>query len=100
MTSETHGHNPSAFWGGFAVAKSGVETLVNIWAQELAPHPSVRINAIIPGPVQSPQRSRTHPGERKDSLPLPETLMPLYLYLMGPDSRGASGRIVDAAAKR
>ncbi|MDD5328536.1 MAG: YciK family oxidoreductase [Sulfuricella sp.] len=97
MTSETHGHNPSAFWGGFAVAKSGVETLVNIWAQELAIHPNVRINAVVPGPVQSPQRSRTHPGERKDSLPVAETLMPLYLYLMGPDSRGSSGRIVEAA---
>lgn len=96
MTSETHGHTPAAFWGGFAVAKSGVETLVKIWAQELEVHPNLRINAVVPGPVQSPQRTRTHPGERKENLPLPETLMPLYLYLMGQDSRGTSGQIIEA----
>jgi NAD(P)-dependent dehydrogenase (short-subunit alcohol dehydrogenase family) len=96
MTSETHGHTPTAFWGGFAVAKSGVETLVKIWAQELEVYPTLRINTVVPGPVQSPQRIRTYPGERKDSLPKPETLMPLYLYLMGPDSRGTSGQIIEA----
>ncbi len=96
MTSETHGHTPTAFWGGFAVAKSGVEALVNIWAQELEVYPTLRINAVVPGPVQSPQRVRTYPGEHKNSLPKPETLMPLYLYLMGPDSRGTSGQIIEA----
>ena len=98
MTSETHGHTPAAFWGGFAVAKSGVETLVKIWAQELDIHPGLRINAVVPGPVQSPQRTRTHPGESKESLPQAETLMPLYLYLMGQDSRGTSGQVIEAGA--
>lgn len=92
MTSETHGHTPTAFWGGFAVAKSGIETLVKIWSQELEIYPTLRINTVIPGPVQSPQRLRTYPGERKESLPAPESLMPLYLYLMGPDSKGTSGQ--------
>ena len=96
MTSASQGHVPAPFWGGYAVAKSGVESLVKIWAQELEIHPSLRINAVVPGPVQSPQRSRTHPGEDKHSLPTAETLMPLYLYLMGPDSRGTSGQIVEA----
>lgn len=98
MTSETHGHVPAAFWGGFAVAKSGIETLVKIWAQELEIHPNLRINAVVPGPVQSPQRAYTHPGENKDRLPKPETLMPLYLYLLGQDSRGTSGQVIEAAA--
>lgn len=96
MTSETHGHVPTAFWGAFAVAKSGVETLVKIWAQEMEIHPNLRINAVVPGPVQSPQRTRTFPGENRDSLPKAESLMPLYLYLMGQDSRGTSGQIIEA----
>jgi NAD(P)-dependent dehydrogenase (short-subunit alcohol dehydrogenase family) len=96
MTSETHGHAPAAYWGGFAVAKSGLETLVTIWSQELEIHPNVRINALIPGPVQSPQRSRTHPGEDRRSLPTPESLMPMYLYLMGGDSANVSGKILSA----
>lgn len=99
VTSETHGHTPTAFWGGFAVAKGGLETMVRIWAQELDILPNLRINAVIPGPVQSPQRTRTHPGERKENLPAAETLMPLYLYLMGPDSRGTSGQIMDAVTQ-
>lgn len=93
MTSETHGHSPAAYWGNFAVSKSGVETLVKLWAQELELYPNLRINCIVPGPVQSPQRSRTHPGEVKESLPSAESLMQQYLYLMGGDSRGITGQI-------
>ncbi len=95
MTSETHGHVPAAYWGSFAVSKAAGEVLVKMWAQELELHPNLRINGIVPGPVQSAQRVRTHPGEVLESMPLPETLMPNYLYLMGSDSRGVSGRIVE-----
>jgi NAD(P)-dependent dehydrogenase (short-subunit alcohol dehydrogenase family) len=96
MTSETHGHSPAAYWGSFSVSKAGLEVLSRIWAQELEIHPNIRINTFIPGPVASPQRSATHPGEVKSSLPTPETLIPYYLYLMGQDSAGVSGEIVSA----
>lgn len=95
LTSETHGHVPAAYWGSFAVSKAAGETLVKLWAQELELHPNLRINGIVPGPVQSAQRVRTHPGEVLESLPLPESLMPQYLYLMGSDSRGVSGQIIE-----
>lgn len=95
MTSETHGHTPAAYWGSFAVSKAAGEALVKVWAQELELTPNVRINTIIPGPVQSTQRVRTHPGELLESMPLPESLMPHYLYLMGSDSRALSGQIVE-----
>jgi NAD(P)-dependent dehydrogenase (short-subunit alcohol dehydrogenase family) len=36
FTGETHGHQPSAYWGGYAVAKSGLETLTRIWATKSA----------------------------------------------------------------
>ncbi|MBI2312148.1 MAG: YciK family oxidoreductase [Betaproteobacteria bacterium] len=95
MTSETHGHSPAAYWGGLAVVKSGIETLVKVASQEWEMYGNLRMNAVIPGPVQSPQRTRTHPGEAKSNLPRPEDLMPVYLYLMGPDSKGVSGQIID-----
>lgn len=95
MTSETHGHNPAAYWGGFAVSKSGVESLVRIWSEEWEVFPNLRINALIPGPVASPQRAKSHPGELKQSLRTPDDLMPYYLYLMGRDSRGTSGEIIE-----
>lgn len=95
MTSETHGHAPAAYWGSFAISKAAGEALVKMWAQELELQPNLRINGIVPGPVQSPQRVRTHPGEVLESLPAAESLMPHYLYLMGSDSSGVSGQIVE-----
>ena len=96
MTAESHGHDPAAaaYWGGFAVAKAGVEALVKIQAQEWEILPNLRINALIPGPVHTPQRAKTHPGEAKHTLPQPADLMAAYLYLIGPDSKGVSGETV------
>jgi NAD(P)-dependent dehydrogenase (short-subunit alcohol dehydrogenase family) len=74
-----------------------VEALVKIQAQEWELHPQLRINAVIPGPVRSPQRLATHPGEDRRRLPSPADLMPWYLYLMGPDSRGITGKVFDCS---
>lgn len=92
MTSETHGHTPAPFWGGFAVSKAALEVMAKIWSMELDIHPNLRINTLIPGPVQSPQRALTHPAEDRSKLPTPAALMPAYLYLMGPDSRAVRGQ--------
>jgi len=94
MTASTQGHNPTAYWGGFSVAKAGVEALVKIQADEWSRLPNVRINALIPGIVNTPQRAKTHPGEVKKTLPQPEDLMPNYLFLMGPDSKDVRGEII------
>ena len=100
MTVNTHAHNPTAYWGGFAVAKNGIESLVKIQAEEWEISPNLRINTVIPGPVNSPQRAKTHPGEAKNALLKPEDLMPTYLYLMGPDSRVINGQIIFCQAER
>lgn len=94
FTGETHGHQPAAYWGGYAVAKAGLETLTEIWSQELKPTSRVRMNTLIPGPVATPFRTRTHPGELPEMLPDASALMPQYLYLMGPDSSSISGQVI------
>ena len=94
MTSDTHGHYPTAYWGGFAVAKAGVEALVKIQAQEWEMYTNLRINALIPGVVHTSQRTKTHPGEIKQDLANPKDLMSTYLYLMGPASKGVTGNTV------
>lgn len=98
MTSDTHAQTPGAFWSGLAISKAGVETLVRIQAEEWEATPNLRINAVVPGPVNSPQRLRTHPGELKGSLRKPEDLLPVYLYLMGPASRGITGQVLPCQA--
>ncbi|PSJ16284.1 YciK family oxidoreductase [Nitrosomonas supralitoralis] len=94
MTSSTHGHNPSAYWGSFAVAKAGLEALVKIQADEWDQMSNLRVNTVIPGLVNSPQRVITHPGEIKQKLRQPEDLMSMYLFLMGADSKGISGQTI------
>jgi NAD(P)-dependent dehydrogenase (short-subunit alcohol dehydrogenase family) len=94
FTLETHGHTPAAFWGGYAVSKAGLEALMKIQADEWQDSPGLRANAVIPGPTASPSRARTHPGELAASQRQAGDLMPAYLYLMGPDSRGVSGAVI------
>ena len=94
MTSSTQGHDPTAYWGGFSVAKAGIEALVKIQADEWSALSALRINALIPGVVNTPQRAMTHPGEVKKTLPQPDDLMPIYLFLMGPDSGMVKGQII------
>jgi NAD(P)-dependent dehydrogenase (short-subunit alcohol dehydrogenase family) len=96
VTSTTAAHHPAAYWGAHAISNSAAETMVRIWAQELETFPKLRINAVIPGAVQCPQRKASHPGEVHAKLPKPEAIMPLYLYLMGHDSAGVSGQVFEA----
>jgi NAD(P)-dependent dehydrogenase (short-subunit alcohol dehydrogenase family) len=95
FTGETHGHQPSAYWGGYAVAKSGLETLTRIWSDELGAEQTLRINTLIPGQVATTLRSRTHPGLAPETVPSADDLMPCYLYLMGADSCAVRGQIVE-----
>jgi NAD(P)-dependent dehydrogenase (short-subunit alcohol dehydrogenase family) len=95
FTGETHGHHPSAYWGGYAVAKSGLETLTRIWADELGAQDTLRINTLIPGQVATTLRSRTHPGLDPETVAGVDDLMPCYLYLMGEDSRAVQGQIIE-----
>ena len=99
MTASTQGHNPTAYWGGFSVAKAGIEALVKQQADEWNVLQNLRINALIPGIVNTPQRAKTHPGEVKNILPQPEDLMPYYLFLMGPDGKAVNGEIIMCQAQ-
>ena len=94
LTSDDHAGRARGYWGALSVTKAGIELLARIQADEWDALPGLRINAVAPGPVDSPQRQRTHPGDVKTHLPRPEDLMPVYLYLMGPDSRGTTGQVL------
>ena len=56
------------------------------------------MNAVVPGPIRSPLRGQTHPGEDSRHLPPPEQLVPLYLELIGRQAKADSGLLVDAQA--
>jgi len=87
FTSETHAVRPAAYWGAFAVGKSGLATLAAIWADEATVAGKPRFHVVVPGPVATPQRGQSHPGEARASLPAAETVARAYLRLLSPGGR-------------
>ncbi len=92
FTGETHGLAPAAFWGGFAVGKSALPALATIWWDELEKVGKPRFNVLVPGPIATPQRRTSHPGEDPARLPRPESVALAFLYLLGSDSAGLGGK--------
>lgn len=95
-TLDSHAQEPGSFWGGVVVPRAALQAAMRIQAQEWSTQPRLRVNAIVPGPVASPSRRITHPGESNASLPAMAALPPAYLRLLGPAGRGISGQVVDA----
>ena len=96
FTLDNRGEQPRAYWGGYAVTKAGVATLARELADEWENRAHLRINAVVPGPIRSPLRGQTHPGEDRKALPPPDALVPLYLYLIAGQTKADSGQLVDA----
>jgi NAD(P)-dependent dehydrogenase (short-subunit alcohol dehydrogenase family) len=61
-------------------------------ADELESKPTVRVNSIDPGKVRTRMRLAAYPAEDPETLPEPAAIVAPYLFLLGPDSRGVSGR--------
>ena len=99
FTSSTVGHNGRAFWGTYAISKFATEGMMQVLADELS-DTSVNVNAINPGGTRTGMRAQAFPAEDARLLKTPQDVMPLYLYLMGPESRHVSGQCIDAQPKR
>ncbi len=96
FTSDAVARHGKAYWGAYGVSKAAADNLMQIIADETETNTSVRANSLDPGPVATPMRRLAFPGEDPDTLPRPTELMPAYLYLMGPDSKGVTGEIFQA----
>ncbi|MFC3625919.1 SDR family oxidoreductase [Vogesella amnigena] len=94
FVGETHGQQPGPFWGAFGASKAGLNYLMQVAASEWDVYPNLRVNLLVPGPINSPFRTRTHPGEDKSERGNIAELMPHMLYWLGAASKGRSGEIV------
>ena len=92
FTSADVGRQGRAYWGAYGVAGFGLEGLMQIFAEELAAWPNLRVNSIDPGNVRTTMRAKAYPGEDPNIHPLPEEIVASYLYLLGPASHGLTGR--------
>jgi NAD(P)-dependent dehydrogenase (short-subunit alcohol dehydrogenase family) len=71
---------PKAYWGAYAATKAALETLVRVYADEIA-NTKIRANLLDPGRLRTALRARAYPGERPDSLPPPESVAAAFVDL-------------------
>lgn len=95
FTSSSVGRKGRAYWGAYAVSKFATEGLMQVMADEMD-DTAIRANSINPGATRTNMRAHAYPGENPLNNPTPAEIMPLYLYLMGPDSKGVTGQAMNA----
>lgn len=96
FTSSSVGRRGRAYWGAYAVSKFATEGFVEVLADEVEHLGTLRVNSLNPGATRTAMRKSAYPGENEMTLRAPEEIMPTYLWLMGPDSRGHNGEKFDA----
>lgn len=88
---------PRAFSAAYGVAYAGTEMLMRILADEMEFKPNLRFNALDPGWVASPITETLFPGRETSHWTSPDAVVGAYLYLLGPESRGITGRVFGIA---
>jgi len=96
FTSSGVGRKGRAYWGAYAASKFATEGLMQVLADELENTSPIRVNCINPGATRTQMRVTAYPGEPPQTNPAPEEIMPVYLYLMGEDSKEVNGQSLNA----
>lgn len=96
FTSSSVGRKGRAYWGAYAVSKFALEGLMQVLADEVDDVSTVRSNSVNPGATRTDMRVKAYPGENPAVNPMPDEIMPVYLYLMGPDSKDVNGQALNA----
>ena len=96
FTSSGVGRKGKAYWGAYAISKFATEGLVQILSEELEKTSGIRVNAINPGAVRTKMRAQAYPAEDPKTLKNPKDIMNAYLFLMGIDSLGITGKSIEA----
>ncbi len=89
-------NNPRAFWGAYAVSKSGLEAVRSMLSLELEGEPNIRVNSINPGRMRTAMRAAAYPAEDPNAVPAPASVSGLFLYLLSALGRGVDGQYIEA----
>jgi len=92
FSSDSAGRRGKAYWGAYGISKAASENFMQVLADEMEANTSVRVNSFDPGPVATAFRSLAYPGENPERIAGPEDVVAPHLYLMGPDSKGVTGK--------
>ncbi len=89
--------NCRAYWGPYSVSKAALEALAKTYAHEMQ-STAVRVNLLNPGPMRTRMRRQAFRGEDENTLPQPETIVPLALSLLTEETT-ANGERFDFKAQ-
>ncbi|HEY5048002.1 MAG TPA: SDR family NAD(P)-dependent oxidoreductase [Rhizomicrobium sp.] len=76
-------HNRTTYWGGYAMSKSALESVVFTYASECE-GTDIKVNVLSPGPLRTRMRAQAMPGEDPAELRPPEAICPLIVELLSP----------------
>lgn len=96
FVSSSVGRKARAYWGPYAVSKFALEGLMQVLADEQDGTSEIRVNSVNPGATRTAMRKAAYPAEEPEKNPEPAQIMPVFLYLLGPDSRGVNGQALNA----
>ncbi len=84
-----------ALWGAYSVSKFGMEGFTQVLAEELKPY-GIRVNAVNPGATRTAMRAQAYPDEDPMTLPAPDDIVPVFVYLASDESAGVTGQSLNA----
>jgi NAD(P)-dependent dehydrogenase (short-subunit alcohol dehydrogenase family) len=84
--------------GPYAASKAALETLVRVWAAEIASTP-IRVNLFSPGPIRTRMRAVVFPGEDPMTLDTPEQAAELIVPMCAPEW-GETGKLFDYKTRK
>jgi NAD(P)-dependent dehydrogenase (short-subunit alcohol dehydrogenase family) len=93
--SSSVGRKGKANWGAYAVSKFGVEGFTQVLAAELQSS-GVRVNSVNPGATRTDMRAAAYPEEDPLTLPTPEEIAEVFVYLASDESRSVTGQAFEA----
>jgi NAD(P)-dependent dehydrogenase (short-subunit alcohol dehydrogenase family) len=82
-------------WGAYAISKTALEHMVQLYAQENT-NAALKVYLLDPGAVRTRMRAEAFPGEKPESLPLPDTVAQKFIELASADCRAPTGTRIAA----
>ena len=81
-------------WGGYGSSKAALEHLSAILAAE---HPELRVRWVDPGDMRTEMHQDAFPGEDISDRPVPESVIPQLVALLGSDQPSGRARLAEVA---
>ena len=84
-----------ARWGAYSVSKFAMEGFNQLLADELKEF-NIRVNAVNPGGTRTNMRAQAYPDEDPLTLPEPDDIVPVFVYLASEESADITGQSYNA----